>query len=88
MILELSGEFSVKDLCEHMDISRSSFYYWKSRLNNPSTRTKTFISNILLFKEYHERYPSHGYRWLNAKIRLDTGLIIVVPLSRPLIKQI
>lgn len=23
--------------------------------------------NILLFKEYHEKYPSHGYRWLNAK---------------------
>ena len=76
MILELSGEFSVKDLCEKMDISRSSFYYWKSRLNNPSTRTKTFISNILLFREYHEKYPSHGYRWLNAKIRLDTGLIV------------
>ena len=29
-----------------------------------------------LFKEYHEKYPSHGYRWLNAKIRLDTGLIM------------
>ena len=79
MILELSGEFSVKDLCEHMDISRSSFYYWKSRLNNPSTRTKSFISNILLFKEYHEKYPSHGYRWLNAKIKLDTGLILSDP---------
>lgn len=76
MILELSGEFSVKALCEHMDISRSSFYYWKSRLNNPSARAKTFISNILLFKEYHEKYPSHGYRWLNAKIRLDTGLVV------------
>lgn len=22
------------------------------------------------------RYPSHGYRWLNAKIRLDTGLVL------------
>ena len=21
------------------------------------------------------KYPSHGYRWLNAKIRLDTGLV-------------
>lgn len=30
----------------------------------------------MLFAEYHEKYPSHGYRWLNAKIRLDTGLII------------
>ena len=30
----------------------------------------------MLFKEYHAKYPSHGYRWLNAKIRLDTGLIL------------
>ena len=37
---------------------------------------KTFAENILLFKEYHQKYPSHGYRWLNAKIRLDTGLIM------------
>lgn len=59
-----------------MDISRSSFYYWKKRLSNPSERTKAFISNILLFTEYHDKYPSHGYRWLNAKIRLDTGLIV------------
>lgn len=76
MILELSGEFSVKDLCRIMDVNRGSFYYWKSKLNNPSNRTKSLISNILLFKEYHTKYPSHGYRWLNAKIRLDTGLII------------
>lgn len=30
----------------------------------------------MLFKEYHEKYPSHGYRWLNAKIRLDTGQLM------------
>lgn len=30
----------------------------------------------MLFQEYHMRYPSHGYRWLNAKIRLDTGLVL------------
>ena len=30
----------------------------------------------MLFREYHEKYPSHGYRWLNAKIRLDTGLLL------------
>jgi transposase InsO family protein len=59
-----------------MGINRSSYYYWLSKLNNPSSRTRNLISNILLFKEYHEKYPSHGYRWLNAKIRLDTGLII------------
>lgn len=25
------------------------------------------------------RFPSHGYRWLNAKIRLDTGLVLSDP---------
>lgn len=37
------------------------------------------MSSILLFQEYHLKYPSHGYRWLNAKIRLDTGLILSDP---------
>ena len=32
--------------------------------------------DIGMFLTYHAAYPSHGYRWLNAKIRLDTGLII------------
>ena len=74
--MELSGEFPVKLLCELMGIQRSSFYSWKSKLSNPSKRTKKIICNIALFKEYHLRYPSHGYRWLNAKIRLDTGLVL------------
>lgn len=79
MILELSGEFPVKLLCETMDINRSSFYYWKKRLGNPAPRTKSLISSVQLFREYNLKYPSHGYRWLNAKIRLDTGLILSDP---------
>jgi transposase InsO family protein len=59
-----------------MGIQRSSFYNWKICLSKPSDRTKSFISNILLFQKYHLKYPSHGYRWLNAKIRLDTGLVL------------
>ena len=74
--MELSGEFPVKLLCEIMGIQRSSFYNWKRKLSNPSERTKSFINNVLLFREYHLKYPSHGYRWLNTKIRLDTGLIL------------
>ena len=66
-------------LCETMGILRSSFYSWKKHLSHPSERTKSFISNILLFQEYHLRFPSHGYRWLNAKIRLDTGLVLSDP---------
>ena len=33
----------------------------------------------MLFKEYHEKFPSHGYRWLNAKIRFDTGQLMSDP---------
>ena len=77
--MELSGEFPVKLLCETMGIQRSSFYSWKKNLSNPSNRTKNLVSNILLFQEYHLKYLSHGYRWLNAKIRLDTGLVLSDP---------
>ena len=72
--MELSGEFPVKRLCDVMNVNRSGFYKWKHRLENPSARLKSFVHDLSLFREYHEKYPSHGYRWLNAKIRLDTGL--------------
>ena len=74
--MELSGQFPVKYLCEVLSINRSGFYKWKHRLEHPSNRMKSFVSDIVLFKEYHSKYPSHGYRWLNAKIKLDTGLIM------------
>ncbi len=77
--MELSGEFPVKLLCEAMGIQRSSFYNWKKHLSNPSAREKKLVNNIILFREYHMKYPSHGYRWLNAKIRLDTGQVMSDP---------
>ena len=76
MILELSSEFPIKRLCRLMNINRSGFYKWKNRINHPTTKMISRASNITLFKEYHDKYPSHGYRWLNAIIRNDTGLII------------
>ncbi len=74
--MELSAQFPVKKLCRIMDVNRSGFYKWKKRMEHPSDRLKSFVDNIMLFKEYHAKYPSHGYRWLNAKIRLDTGLLL------------
>ncbi len=74
--MELSGQFPVKYICDVLSINRSGFYKWKKRLEHPSNRMKAFVDDLILFKEYHEKYPSHGYRWLNAKIRLDTGLIM------------
>ena len=71
--------FPVKLLCETMGVKRNSFYNWKKHLSNPSNRERSLISNVALFREYHLKYPSHGYRWLNAKIRLDTGLALSDP---------
>lgn len=59
-----------------MGLHRSGFYAWKNRLSNPSTKLLSLVNNVSLFKEYHAKFPSHGYRWLNAKIKLDTGLVM------------
>lgn len=77
--MELSGTYTVNQLCRLMDIARSSFYLWKSRLSSPSPRTQRLLKMIPLFIEYHQQYPSHGYRWLNAKIRLDMGFVLSDP---------
>ena len=87
MILELSGDFP-NLLCEKMGIQRSSFYNWKHTLAHPARHTKAFLSNLALFAEYHLRYPSHGYRWLNAKIRLDTGTVMSDPYAHKCCKTL
>ena len=71
-----------------MGIQRSSFYNWKARLSNPSDREKALVASIMLFKEYHLKYPSHGYRWLNAKILLDTGKKMSDPYAHKCCKAI
>lgn len=63
-------------LCDLMGIQRSSFYNWKKHLTSPPPRKQIYLENLMLFKEYHEKYPSHGYRWLNAKLRVDFGLVL------------
>ena len=77
--MELAPVFGAKKVCKVVGVSRSGFYKWHNKINNPSDRTITYINNVLLFAEYHKKYPSHGYRWLNAKIRLDTGQIMSNP---------
>ena len=45
-------------------------------LSDPAPRTRNLVTAIGLFREYHLKYPSPGYRWLNAKIKLDTGTVM------------
>ena len=68
--------FPVKKLCEVMHINRSGFYKWKDRMDNPSNKIRSKLADIKLFEDYHSKYPSHGYRWLNAIIRNETGLVV------------
>lgn len=66
----------MRDLCREMGVSRSGFYKWRKRRSDPKGRAKKRMDDVAMFLRYHEKYPSHGYRWLNAKIRLDTGLVM------------
>lgn len=67
VILTLAATFPIKRICRVLGINRSGFYKWKYRLEHPSQKLLDFADNLQLFKEYHVKYPSHGYRWLNAK---------------------
>ena len=58
-----------------MNINRSGFYKWLNRKSNPSNRQIIRDDACKLFVQYHDRFPSHGYRWLNAKIKLDLGIL-------------
>ncbi len=58
-----------------MNINRSGYYKWLSRRSNPSSREISRRTACCLFEEYHDKFPSHGYRWLNAKIKLDLGIV-------------
>ncbi len=88
IIMELAPDFGVSKLCEIMGVSRSGFYKWRKTLNNPAQRTKSFIQHIILFQAYHKKYPSHGYRWLNAKIKLDTGIVMSNPYAHKCCKTV
>jgi len=51
-----------------MNIVRSGYYKWLARGSNPSDRESKRKIACHIFQHYHDKYPSHGYRWLNAKL--------------------
>lgn len=63
----LSGEFSVKDICGMMGVSRSGYYKWLKR--DPSGRDVNRASMVEAVRGVHCGHPSHGYRWVAAYIR-------------------
>ena len=52
-----------------MSVSKSGYYQWIYRKENPSLKEISRQSDIQLIKDVHKKHPSHGYRWINAFIR-------------------
>ena len=71
----LSTSFPIERICRMLNINRRSFYYWRERQLHPTAKMIKRWQDCELFMQYHIKYPSHGYRWLNAKIRLDMNII-------------
>ena len=46
-----------------MSVSKSGYYKWKYRKENPGKKELTRQADIKLIKEIHDKHPSHGYRW-------------------------
>ena len=58
-----------------MSISRSGYYKWKYRKENPSLREITRQSDLELIKKVHNKHKAHGYRWINTHIRNKYGVV-------------
>ena len=58
-----------------MDVNRSGYYKWRKRRENPSERQLRRQADLKLIKEVHKDHPSHGYRWINAYIRNQYGVV-------------
>lgn len=69
----MSKEFSVKSLCEVMNISRSGYYKWlktKDILNRYEINRKDLEP---LIRDIHKRKPSYGYHRINIIIQREVG---------------
>jgi transposase InsO family protein len=59
-----------------MSISRSGYYKWKYRKENPTSRYIARQEDIRLVRKIHQAHPSHGYRWINSVIRNKYGITL------------
>lgn len=71
IIENLSNEYSIKSLCDVMNVSRSGYYKWlktRNELNRKNLRE--------LIIKIHNQKKSYGYRKINAVIRRETGWFV------------
>ena len=75
MIEYFSNHYSISYLCKLLNVSRSGYYKWKYRKENPSIRQISRQSDLELIKEVHSKHKTHGYRWINTFIRNKYGIV-------------
>lgn len=73
MVQEHSSRYSVIELCRFYGVSRSGYYKWLRRGNQPNRYERS--QNILdhYVRDIHSHYPSMGYRQIRDTLLLQTG---------------
>lgn len=70
----LSKDYSIKDVCSIMGVSRAGFYKWKKR--GKSSRAVDREKLLAKVRETHENHKVHGYRWIAAYLRLNEDISV------------
>lgn len=71
----MKDRYSVKMLCQLLDVSRSGYYKWKSRKGKLNSYEKDRLILTELLQETHQKHPSYGYHRLAISVFKDTGWI-------------
>lgn len=71
IIESLRGKYKLKDLLEKLDISNSTYAYWRKRLKQ-GDKDKEIKEKILAIRKEH---PNYGYRRITAQLRRE-GIIV------------
>ncbi len=74
-IKELSTEhpeYSVRTMCEVLDINRSAYYKWRSHENNENDVLNERIADKIM--EIQDNHPDMGYRRIRDTLKHDHGI--------------
>ena len=69
----MKTKYSVKLLCELLDVSRSGYYKWLKRKDTPNRYEQDRAILTELLQDAHEKHPSYGYHRLAQSVRNETG---------------
>lgn len=62
-------EYSIRAMCEYLEISRSAYYKWKNRENSKNDDLNEYIAEKIT--EIHDKHPDMGYRRIRDTLAHD-----------------